>query len=110
MKAFFTGIALCIASYTMAATDSLHAGVYTPGKPQKIGILEKRQIISGTSLDVKNFQVYTLTLPAGKKYTSTAADSKFVQLIIVKSGTIKLTVNDTTKTVGPGSLALVLVG
>ncbi len=110
MKMLFSALMLFIASYSMAATDSLHAAVYTPGKVQKVGILEKRQIISGTTLDIKNFQVYTLTLPAGKKYTSTAADMKFEQLIIVKTGTIKLTVNDTTKSVGPGSLALVLMG
>jgi len=110
MKIFFTAIALLIAYSAIAQTDSLHAGVYTPGKVQKVGVLEKRQIITGTTLDIKKFEVYTLTLPAGKKYTSTITDSKFEQLIVVKSGTIKLTVNDTSKIVGPGSLALVLAG
>lgn len=110
MKIFFTAIALLIACSALAQTDSLHAGVYTPGRTQKMGMLEKRQIIAGTTLDIKKFEVYTLTLPAGKKYTSTSTDSKFEQLIVVKSGTIKLTVNDTSKTVGPGSLALVLAG
>jgi len=112
MKSFLTVLAICIASATMAQTDSLHAGVYSLSKaiPQKIGVVEKRQILSGTTLDIKKFEVYTLTLPAGKKYTSTTTDSKFEQLIVVKSGTIKLTVNDTSKIVGPGSLALILVG
>src|ERR1700761_1910028 len=100
MKALFTSLAICIASFAMAQTDTLKATVYTPGKAQKMGILEKHQLISGHTLDIKNFEVYTLTLPAGKKYASTAADSKFEQLIIVKSGNIKITVNDTTKTVG----------
>ena len=112
MRSILTVVAIFVASCAMAQTDSLHAGVYSlsKAKPQKVGVLEKRQILAGTTLDINKFEVYTLTLPAGKKYTSTSADSKFEQLIVVKSGIIKLTVNDTSKTVGPGSLALVLVG
>jgi (S)-ureidoglycine aminohydrolase len=96
----------------MAAVDSLHAAVYhlSNAKLSKVGVLEKRQIISGTTLDVQKFEVSAFTLPAGEKYTSTAADSKYEQLIVVKTGMITLTVNDTTKTVGPGSLALILAG
>ncbi len=112
MKALFLAASLFITTGAMAAIDSLHAAEYklSNAKVQKVGILEKRLVASGSTLDVKQFDVYVNTLPAGKAFTSTNADSKFEQLIVVKSGTIKLTVGDSSKTVGPGSLALVLAG
>jgi (S)-ureidoglycine aminohydrolase len=112
MKLLFTALAIFIGSCAMAQVDSLPAAVYSAAKnkPQKMGIVEKRQILSGKTLDLKKFEVYTLTMDPGKKYSSTSADKKFEQLIIVKSGMVKLTVGDSSKTVGPGSLALVLAG
>jgi len=112
MKLLFTALLLSLACCAMAAVDSLHAAVYhlSNAKVEKVNGLEKRIVLSGTTFDIQHFEVYTLTLPAGKKYTSTAADSKCEQLIVIKSGTVKLTVGDTTKTVGPGSLALILAG
>lgn len=112
MRSLFTAVvAILMASSAFAQTDSVRAAVYSPkGKPQKMGTVTKQSILLGPTLDVKRFEVYTLTLDAGKKYASTAADSKNEQLIVVKEGNIKVTVNDTTKTVGPGSLALILAG
>src|ERR1700744_128625 len=112
MKSLFVALFILANTAAMAAVDSLHAAVYhiSKAKVSKVGVLEKRQILSGTTLDIQKFEVAALTLPAGKKYTSTPADSKSEQLIVVKTGMITLTVNDTTKTVGPGSLALILAG
>lgn len=111
MRPFFILLTIFITTNALAQTDSLRAAVYKPGaKTQFIGSVEKRQILSGTTLDVKHFEAYTLTLPAGKKYTSTAADSKVEQLIIIKSGIVNVTLHDSTKSVGPGSLALILAG
>jgi len=112
MKTLFIALLVIVNTAAMAAVDSLHAAVYSLSKAKvtKVGVLEKRQILTGTTLDIQKFEVSTLTLPAGKKYTSTPTDSKSEQLIVVKSGMITLTVNDSTKTVGPGSLALILAG
>jgi (S)-ureidoglycine aminohydrolase len=112
MRSIFTVLAIFIASCAMAQTDSLHAAVYSlsKGKPEYTGDIEKRQILSGKTLDLNKFVVYTVSLAAGKKYTPPSGDSKFEQLIIVKSGDIKLILKDSSKTVGPGSLALVLAG
>ena len=111
MKSLFTILVIFMSTCAMAQTDSLKAAVYSPDKKtQKIGTVKKTSILSGATLDVKHFEVYTLTLPAGKKYTSTAIDSRFEQLIIVKTGIVNVTLHDSTKAVGPGSLALVLAG
>ncbi len=112
MKSLFTALVICMSLHAVAQIDSLPAAVYSlsKAKPQKMGVVEKRQILLGKTLDLKRFEVYTLTLGAGKSYDPPAADSKSEQLIIVKSGNIKLILPDSSKTVGPGSLALVLEG
>lgn len=111
MRSIFTILLAFMFISAMAQIDSLRAAVYKPDvKMQHIGDVEKRQILSGTTLDIKHFEVYTLTLPEVKKYTSTTADSKVEQLIIIKSGIVNVTLHDSTKAVGPGSLALILAG
>jgi (S)-ureidoglycine aminohydrolase len=110
MKFLFTLLFLGIVSYAIAQTGTLHAGVYSWSntKVQKNGVIEKRIILKGETLDLKNFEIYTSTLDPASAYIPPGSESRFERLIIVKSGTLKLTLNDTTKTVGPGSLALVL--
>ena len=97
MKIIF-GIFIMLAQslFAIAQTNALPAGVYnwSNSKVQKIGVLEKKQVLAGKTLDLKAFEIYTLTLPAGKAYTPPLSDSKFERLIIVKSGTVKLTLND----------------
>jgi len=112
MKALFTVLALFVASFAMAQTDTLSAGVYSlaKAKPHTLGTVVKRQILNGHTLDLNKFEVYTLTLSAGKKYIPPMGDSKFEQLIVVKSGIVKLILKDSSKIVGPGSLALILAG
>jgi (S)-ureidoglycine aminohydrolase len=95
-----------------AQTDTLHAGVYRSGnnKPQTNGTVLKQKILSGTTLDLSHFEVNILTLKANKIYTPPLDDKKLERLIVVKSGLLNITLGDSSKTVGPGSLALILVG
>jgi len=96
--------------YTMAQTDSLGAAVYSAkdAEAQHMGTVEKKQILAGHTLDLSRFEVYTVTLPAGKKYSPAADDKKFERLIVIKTGEVKVELKDSSKTVGPGSLALIL--
>lgn len=112
MKAIITILLMVTSLCAIAQNNELHAGVYnwSNSKAQKTGIVEKRPVLKGNTLDLKKFEIYTLTLPAGKTYTPPAIDSKFEQLIVVKSDTIKLMLKDTSETVGWGSIALVLAG
>jgi (S)-ureidoglycine aminohydrolase len=112
MKLRSTILMMVIALRTLGQTATLQAGVYNSAnsKIQKLGVIEKRQVLKGSTLDLKTFDIYTLNLAANKTYTPPAADSKFEQLIIIKSGNVKLTLNDSSKTVGTGSIALILAG
>ncbi|MDB4927227.1 cupin domain-containing protein [Mucilaginibacter sp.] len=105
---FFMVISLC----ANAQSDTLKAGVYSldNNKTIHIGGVEKRPIITGKTLDLLKFEIATFTLPADKVYTQPITDSQFEQLIVVKSGNVTLTLNDTAKTVGAYSIALILAG
>lgn len=112
MKAFFTILAVFIASCAIAQTATLQAGVYnwSNTKIKKIGSVEKRLVLAGKTLDLQRYEIYTLTLQAGKTYTPPDTNSKYEELIVVKSGNLQLTLKDSSKKVGPGSIALILAG
>jgi (S)-ureidoglycine aminohydrolase len=95
---------------THAQTNELQSGVYSwsNSKDEKIGIVEKRQVLNGQTLDLQHFEIYTLTLSPGKTYIPPVTDESNEQLIVVKSGNIKLQLKDTAQTVSAGSIALVL--
>jgi len=95
-----------------AQIDSLHAGVYRSrdNKPVTNGTVVTQKVLSGTTLDLSHFELNILTLSENKIYTPPQDDKKSERLIVVKSGLLTITLGDSTKTVGPGSLALVLAG
>ncbi|MDB5031252.1 cupin domain-containing protein [Mucilaginibacter sp.] len=112
MKVIFTILIMAISLGANAQSDVLKAGVYNLDNNKTIHIrgVEKRTIISGKTLDLQKFEIATFTISAGKVYTQPIIDSQFEQLIVVKSGNVTLTINDTTKTVAAYSIALILAG
>lgn len=110
MKPLLAIFLMAISFFAAAQTNTLPADVYSEGKPQLINGIEKRPIAKGQTLDLKQLEIYTITVPAGKTYTPPANDSQFERLIVVKSGTLRLILKDTSQTVGPGSIALMLAG
>jgi (S)-ureidoglycine aminohydrolase len=110
MKALITIFIMAISVCAIAQTNALPSGVYSPGKVEKFNnYLEKNQVLKGATLDLRTFNIYILTLIAGKTYAPPIS-SHLEQLIVVKSGTIKIILKDTTQIVGQGSIALVLAG
>ncbi len=71
---------------------------------------EKRQLIDGEDTFMENFEIHTTTLKPGAaphgKYTHT----EFEEFLFVKEGQLKVTLNNETKIVGQGSVALILPG
>ncbi|MBC7401344.1 MAG: cupin domain-containing protein [Mucilaginibacter sp.] len=95
---------------SLAQSNTLPSDVYSPGKAIKFNTdVGKNQVLKGATLDLKILDIYTLSLAAGKTYIL-PVNSNIEQLIVVKSGSVNLILKDTTQTVGPGSIALVLAG
>lgn len=112
MKIIIAALLMASSLCANAQTNELQSGVYSWGdsKPEKTGIVEKRPVLNGKTLDLQHFEIYTLTLSHGKTYIPPNSDGDNEQLIVIKSGNIKLRLKDTAQTVGAGSVALVLAG
>jgi (S)-ureidoglycine aminohydrolase len=110
MKLIFAILLMVVPICAIAQSNQLGSAVYAEQPPEQFDGLLKRQVAKGKTSDLKELDIYTLTIPAGKTYIPPASDSKFEQLIVVKSGIIKLILKDSAQVVGPGSIALVLAG
>lgn len=109
MKLYIAVLLIALPYFASAQNNTLPAAVYSPSaKKENINkSVQKTNILSGQTLDLREFSVYTLTLATNASYDRV---SNAEQLIIIKTGNIQVTVNDTAKTYGPNSIALILPG
>ncbi len=103
---------LVMPSLMFAQSDSVVAGVYSYSNSKAIKIPggERRNILSGSSTDLSKLEVHTVTLAAGKSASGSETANDLEKLILVKDGALSLTVNDSTKVLGPASYAVLLAG
>lgn len=66
----------------------------------------KMEILAGKALDLQELTVHTETI-APEVSGHKAKHSKYEELIIVKEGNLKITINEQTKLLGPASVALI---
>jgi (S)-ureidoglycine aminohydrolase len=95
-----------------AQKDSLPSAVYSwnRAKVQKVGNIERRQVLNGSTLDLSALEIHTSTLLPGETNHPLKASADAEELIIIKEGTVKATVEDSTKTLGAGGLILLIAG
>lgn len=92
--------------------DSLLSGVYYWNKlvPIKEDTRIRRQILDGKTFALANFEIHTSTLEPGKAPHPPHTHADQEELMIVKEGTVKITVNGISKVLGPGSIAFAMPG
>jgi len=113
MKKIFFFSFILIAFTTMAQkNDSLLSAVYYWNKlePIKEDTRVRRQVLDGKTLALENLEVHTSTLEAGKAPHPPHTHADQEELIIVKEGKVKITINGTSKIVGAGSIAFAMPG
>jgi (S)-ureidoglycine aminohydrolase len=95
-----------------AQSDSLSSKVYSWSNApvQKVGKMERRQVLNGSTLDLTNLEIHTSTLLPGEINHPAKASPDAEELIIIKDGVVKATVEDSTKILGPGGLILLIAG
>lgn len=93
-------------------TDSLPARVYnwTSLTPKKEENRVVRQVMEGSTTSLSHFEVHSTTLEPGKAPHPPHAHEDMEELIIIKEGQVKITINDTSKILGPGSIAFAMPG
>ena len=112
MKKIFLALALLVSTALMAQNDTLRSGVYSLKniKSEMAGKIERRKLLEGSTLDLANLEIHSSTLLPGETNHPPKATMDAEELIIIKEGTAKATVEDSTKTLGPGGLILLLAG
>jgi len=103
-------LALCSASALMAQTP-IKSDVYTwkdsPMEKNKTG--SKRSIVNGTATHFQYMDISATTLEKDKAEDK-VSHADFEEMIIVKDGSLKITINGESKTVGRGSVAIIMPG
>jgi len=99
MKCFLAIITLLIATGVKGQSDSLSSGVYS--------IKTK---VSGSTTDLASFKTHASTLAPGQTNHPPRALNDAEELIFVKEGLLKVTINDTSKLLGAGSIILIMAG
>lgn len=100
MKLFLPAIAILITLAATAQTDTLSSGVYTI----------KSGKVSGSTTDLASFKTHVSTLAQGMTNHPPRALNDVEELIFIKEGLLKVTINDASKVVGPGSIVLIMAG
>lgn len=105
-------LTILITTCLLAQTDSLSSGVYnwSNAKAEKNKTGEKKDILKGNTLDLSGLQIHTSTLESGLTNHPPVVYNDLEELIIVKEGSLTLSINDTSKILGEGGLALIVAG
>jgi uncharacterized cupin superfamily protein len=105
-------ITFLITTNLIAQNDSLQSAVYNWSnlKAQKVENRETKKVLEGSTLDLANLEIHTSTLAPGTINHALSGHDDADELILVKEGNLQVTVNDTTKTLGPGSIIFIVAG
>lgn len=93
-------------------TEKVESKVYSfsNAKVEKNNACEKRQLIDGETTHMENFEIHTTMLEPGKAPHGSQIHSDTEEIVFVKDGNLKITINNESKVVGPGSIALIMPG
>lgn len=112
MKNIVFFLAILASTALTAQTDTVQAKVYEwkSANVQKSAGRESRQILKGTTLDLASLGIHSSTLDPGITNHPPTAYNDREELLIIKEGQLKATINGNSKILGPGGLALIVAG
>jgi (S)-ureidoglycine aminohydrolase len=111
-KLFFIPFMLVFSMANAQKTDSLISGVYHWDKieAKKEETRVRRQILEGKTFALDYFEIHTSTIESGMSPHPPHKHDDQEELIIVKEGYVKITIGNTRKIVGPGSVGFAMPG
>lgn len=101
-----------VSSLMAQKTDSVKSGVYSwsNSKAEKEETRSRKEILEGSTLDLAYLEIHTSTLQPGKAPHPPHTHADTEELIIVKQGSIKITINGASKILAPSSVAMAMPG
>ncbi len=113
MKVTFIALSIIfMASSLKAQTNTLLSGVYNLDsiKAPNTAVIQGKIKLQGNTTDLDTLSVHTSTLAPGKTNHPPRALYDREELIIVKEGQLTITINDSSKILSAGSIALIVAG
>ncbi|MES2328035.1 MAG: cupin domain-containing protein [Bacteroidota bacterium] len=109
MKRIFSIILFFISIQTMAQLKSIPSGAYhwSEAPAKKSGDREGRRFVEGTSPQFEYFEIHATTQEKGAAPRPPHAQKDIEELLIVKEGKMKFTINNESRVLGKGSIVLV---
>ncbi len=68
------------------------------------------KFMDGETTHMENFEIHTTMLKPGMAPHGSHVHSDSEEIVFVKEGQLKVTINDDSKVIGPGSVALIMAG
>jgi len=92
--------------------DEVESKVYSfsNAKIEKTQPGEKRQLIDGETTHLENFEIHTTMLNPGTVPHGSQIHSDSEEIVFIKEGSLKITINNYSKVMGSGSIALIMPG
>lgn len=112
MKKYILAFSLFAATGLMAQQSTLPSGNYRWSQiiQQQSGNRQATRLLKGSTLDNEELSIHTTTLLPNQKNHAPQASTNAEELIIIKEGQVEATVENETKTLGPGGLILLISG
>ncbi|WP_375436855.1 cupin domain-containing protein [uncultured Hymenobacter sp.] len=112
MKTTLLVAGVLLTSSLRMQTKPLPSAVYSKPTqaPKQDGGRQNSEFAKGSTLDLVELAIHTSTLKPGQTNHPLQAYSDSEELVIVQEGRLTVTVKDSTKTLGPGSLLLIVAG
>ena len=112
MKAISLLITIILLYGSIRETKKVESKVYSfsDARIEKTGTGEKRQLIEGETTHLENFEIHTTTLNPGKVPHGSHVHSDSEEIVFIKEGKLEITINNLSKKMGPGSVALIMPG
>jgi (S)-ureidoglycine aminohydrolase len=112
MKTLLLMLAMCSKSALVAQENAVRSDVYRWNdlKVEKEASRERRPILKGSTTDLAHLEIHASTLAPGKAPHPAHTHEDEEELVIVKEGQLKVTINEESKVLGPGSIALIVPG
>lgn len=95
-----------------AQIDSLESNVHRWSNLQleKSDTRERRQILKGRTTDLEYLEIHATTVAPKESPHASHSHADSEELIIVKDGSLKVTINNESQVLGPGSIAIAMPG
>ncbi|MEQ9441898.1 MAG: cupin domain-containing protein [Cyclobacteriaceae bacterium] len=112
MKIFFLSLLSLLGNSLAAQPDSIVSQVYrwAEAEVSTTDVRERRHLLQGRTHDLASLEMHANTLKPGQPLHAPHAHSEREELIIVKEGEVKMTIEGESRVLGPGSIALVMPG